>query len=34
MEIIKKGSDDVFLAGPLNCCWPPGSDGSRSPEPK
>jgi hypothetical protein len=29
MEIIKKGSDDVFATGPLTCCWPPGSEGNR-----
>jgi len=34
MEIIKRGSDDVYQVGPLNCCWPPGSDSNRSPEPE
>jgi len=29
MEIIRKGSDKVFEVGPLNCCFPPGSWGSR-----
>lgn len=25
MEIIKQGSDNVFEAGPLNCCFPAGT---------
>jgi len=29
MEIIKKGSDNVFDAGPLGCCFPIGSNGLR-----
>lgn len=30
MEIIKKGSDDVALIGPRGCCFPAGTEGSRS----
>jgi hypothetical protein len=29
MEIIRKGSDNVFEAGPLTCCYPIGSNGFR-----
>jgi len=32
MEIIKKGSEDVFKAGALSCCWPPGAVDARMPE--
>jgi len=29
MEVIKKGSDNVFAVGPLGCCFPPGTESSR-----
>jgi len=29
MEIIRKGSDIVFDAHPLTCCFPVGSNGYR-----
>ena len=30
MEIIKRGSEDVALIGPLGCCYPAGTEGLRS----
>ncbi len=29
MEVIKKGSDKVFEAGPLGCCYPVGTESNR-----
>jgi hypothetical protein len=30
MELVRKGSDNVFVVGPLNCCFPVGTFGSRN----
>lgn len=30
MEIVKKGSDNVFVMGPMACCYPIGTWGYRS----
>ena len=34
MEILKKGSDNVFEAGVRGCCWPPATEGFRYTEPE
>lgn len=29
MEVLKKGSEDVFETGPAACCYPAGTYGTR-----
>jgi hypothetical protein len=30
MEIVRKGSEDVYVIVPMNCCYPSGTFGIRT----